>query len=368
MARGISGLADVIQRTSDGRDLSELFAELQTATSIQNEQRQRFVDLFTYPVTSAVTSVLQTPGEGTAKFEEASEYGVPQSNRQTVDTLNLGATFRWLDAGWRASWQYLADASAAQIEANANAILEADQTNVFNEVMGTIFNNANRSVVDAKSESRFDVYAFANGDGWVPPAYAGNSFAGNHTHYRVSGAATVESGDLDEIITDLKSHGYSAENGAQIVIFVNTIEGDVINGFRVADGAKADFIPAAGARFYSPNQLVSSQPSSTFAGFPVKGAYDEALIVESSRIPVGYLVGLASGGSLATSNPIMFREHPNAALRGLRLVGGSSPDYPLQDSYWVRGFGTGVRHRLAGVVLQVKASGSYTPPSLYVAS
>ena len=190
-----------------------------------------------------------------------------------------------------------------------------------------------------------------------------NSFNGTHTHYRTSGAATVTSGDLDEIISDFKSHGYSKENGSQVVIFVNSTEGDVINGFRVATGAKADFVPASGARFYSPDQLVGDQPNATFAGFPVKGAYDEALIIESSRIPAGYMASLVSGGSNLPSNPIMLREHKR--LKGLQLVPGNASDYPLVDSYWVRGFGTGVRHRLAGMVMQITASGSYTAPSLY---
>lgn len=59
----------------------------------------------------------------------------------------------------------------------------------------------------------------------------------------------------------------------------------------------------------------------------------------------------------------MLREH--SRIKGLQLVPGSNGDYPLVDSYWVRGFGTGVRHRLAGMVMQITASGSYTAPSLY---
>jgi hypothetical protein len=53
-------------------------------------------------------------------------------------------------------------------------------------------------------------------------------------------------------------------------------------------------------------------------------------------------------------------------LRGLRLVKGAVPDYPLIDSYYQRGFGTGVRQRGGGVVMQVTASGTYTIPAAYV--
>lgn len=364
MARGYSALADVIQSTADGRDINELFNEFRQAAELANENQQRFIDLLTYSTDSPVVSVLQTLGAG-AGFEEASEYGIPQSSRASLQTLNMGATFKWWDNRWASTWRYLLDASAAEMEANVNAILTADSDLVFNKVMGTVFAPANRLVTDPKTQAQHTVFAFANGDGWIPPTYAGNTFSGAHTHFRTTGESTLVSGDLDEIISDLKSHGYSEENGSQIVIFVNATEGDVISTFRVSTGAKADFIPAAGARFFSSEQLVGNQPSATFAGFPVKGAYDEAIIIESSRIPAGYVTALASGGANLPSNPIMLREHPR--LSGLQLVKGRDNDYPLVDSYWVRGFGTGVRHRLAGLVMQVTSSATYTAPSLYAA-
>ena len=366
MARGYSSFADVLRRTADGRDFNDLYAEFQAAAEVANAQQQRFIDLLTYPTDSPVVSVLQSLGGG-AGFQEASEYGIPTSSRLSPNTLDMGATFKWFDNRWGASWQFLADASSGELEAATNAILQDDADLVFNKVMGTVFNPSNRTWTDTKasgSNATYTVNTFANGDGWTPPAYAGNTFPGTHTHYRTSGAAAINSGDLDEIIADFKSHGYSAENGSQIVLFVN--EGDVINGFRVATGAKADFVAAVGSRFFSANgDLIGDQPANTFASFPVKGSYDEALIIESSRIPFGYVVALASGGSLAPSNPVMLREHPR--LKGLQLVGGSNADYPLVNSYWVRGFGTGVRHRLAGMVMQITANAAYAAPALYAA-
>lgn len=365
MAKGYNSFADVMKRTADGRDFNALYTEFQSAAQIANEQQANFLSLLTYKTASPVESVLQSLGGG-AGFQEASEYGVPVSSRLSPSTLDLGATFKWFDNRWGATWQYLADASSAELVAATNQILADDADNVFNRVMGTVFRDTNRTWTDVRNQATYNVFAFANGDGWVPPTYAGNAFNGSHTHYRISGAATVTSGDLDEIIDDFKSHGYSEENGSQVVIFVNAVEGNVINGFRVVSGARSDFVAAQGARFYSQNgDLIGGQPASTFAGFKVKGAYDEALIIESSRIPAGYVVALSSGGSLAPSNPIMFREH--SRLKGLQLVGGNQADYPLVNSYWVRGFGTGVRHRLAGMVMQVKASGGYVAPSLYVA-
>lgn len=363
MARGYAAFGDVIQRTADGRDINELFAEFEATARLANEQQQRFIDLLTFPTSAPVVSVMQTLG-GDFAFAEASEFGLPQAHRLDATFLNMAADFRWWDARWSASWQYLINASASELEAAVNAVIAADADLVFGQVMKTVFRNTNRTTVDDRTGALYNIYSFANADGWVPPAYANQTFSGSHTHYRTSGAATVTSGDLDEVIQDFKSHGYSQENGSRIIVFCNPEQGDVINGFRVASGAKADFIASTiQTGFYSPTPLIGDRPSGSFAGFPVKGSYDEATIIESTRIPMGYLVALASGGSLNANNPIMLREHDR--LKGLQIVKGRDKDYPLVDSIWVRGMGTGVRHRLAGLVMQITASGTYTIPAQY---
>jgi hypothetical protein len=64
------------------------------------------------------------------------------------------------------------------------------------------------------------------------------------------------------------------------------------------------------------------------------------------------------------TNPVGFRQHANAGLRGLRLIPGNQSNYPLIDSYYSRGFGTGVRHRGAGIVMQITA-GAFAIPADY---
>ena len=364
MARGYNAFGDFAAQTADGRDLSDLYSEFQAALDATNEDQNRFVDLLTYKTDAPVVSVLQSLGTDHA-FEEASEYGVPQARRISPSTLDMGASFKWYDnrTGW--TWRYLADAKASDLQAQTNAVLAADQDLLFEKVMHQLYRSDNTTVVDPRTKQSHTVFTFWNGDGIVPPSYAGNTFDGNHTHYRTSGAATVDSGDLDEIIDDFKSHGYSEENGSQIVVFVNKEEADVINGFRVADGDREDFVPASGARFFSPDHLIGSQPSSTWGGFPVRGSYGEALIIESSRIPAGYVTALSSGGSNLSSNPLMLREHKK--FKGLQLIPGDNRSYPLKDAYFTHGFGLGVRHRGAGIVLQVTTDSTYSAPSLYVA-
>ena len=95
----------------------------------------------------------------------------------------------------------------------------------------------------------------------------------------------------------------------------------------------------------------------------VAGRYGPWLVVEEDLIPAGYMLGLASGGTQDARNLVGVRDHANSSLRGLRLVKGPDNDYPLVDSYYQRGFGTGVRQRGAGVVMKIAAAGGYTIPT-----
>lgn len=93
------------------------------------------------------------------------------------------------------------------------------------------------------------------------------------------------------------------------------------------------------------------------------GSYGPAFIIETSYLPSGYVVIVATGGPDALSNTVAVRSHPNPAYQGLRLIPGPNTTYPLVESFSARSFGVGVRHRGSAVVLQVTTDASYTPPT-----
>jgi hypothetical protein len=78
-------------------------------------------------------------------------------------------------------------------------------------------------------------------------------------------------------------------------------------------------------------------------------------------MPAGYVIVAATGGPTSDNNPVGFREHKSPAYRGLRVIPGVGP-HPIQEHFYARGFGTGVRHRGAAVAIQITANASYTPP------
>lgn len=362
---GTNTAGDVLTQTADGRDLNAIWSEFQATLGFHNERRQRLIDMLTFPVTNPIEEVPQITGDD---FEEASEFGEPKGIRGG-SYFQMGYDFKWYDLAIRYTWMYLAEASAAQVESLNNMALEADNRMIFKVVMRSVFNNANRT--STIRNQAISVYPFYNADGTVPPDYKSNTFAGTHTHFLTSGAATVDSGDLDDMEEHLVHHGYGKQGGAQLILLTNRAQLNTIRTFRVASGDSHDFIPAPSqAPFLLPANtggVANGQPPAQVNGMPVAGQYGPWLVVEEDYVPTGYMFGFATGGEQQATNPIGFRQHQNAGLRGLRLVKGRDNDYPLIDSFYNRGFGTGVRHRGAGIVMQVTANAAYTVPAEYAA-
>jgi hypothetical protein len=372
---GIHAVGDsVITTTSDGIDVNVLWAEFQAALALLNAQRQPLIDLLTYTVPKPVESVPQVGNA--AKFEKSSEFGVPRAIRTDVDFFQMGFSFDDYDVGVRFTWKFLRDADAEQVRSVNAAILEADNRLIFEEVMRSLYRNTNRTAeIQGAINNQATVYSAYNGtDGVVPPTYRTNTFVSTHTHYLTSGATVVDSGDLDDAMTQLEHHGYNASNGYTEILCVNPVEGDVIRQFRsIANGgtAKYDFIPAQGTpTFLLPitlrvNDQGAGQPQDTYRGMTVLGRYGNFLILQDDYFPAGYLTAFATGGRENIQNPIGIREHARAEFRGLVLLKGRDPNYPLQESYYGRSFGTGIRHRGALVIIQLKVAAGYVPPTQY---
>lgn len=362
--RGYNQNADVITETTDGVSLNQMWDEFQRVINIWNRQRDVLINLLTYRVKNPVERVRYPTQED---FEEASEFGEPKGLR-LGPAFAMGFGFKWWDLALRYTWMFLLESDEAQLSALNNEAMEADNRLLFTRVMRQIFNPT--TGVATIDDEAFNVYPFYNADSMVPPRWKNTVHTAPHTHYLVSGGATVDPVDLQDIETHLSHHGYNIARGTRMVLIVNSAQGAVIRTFRVnVNSAKYDFIPSAGygGGVYLPaNAGIVARPEvTTFPGLVTIGSYGPFIIVEEDYIPAGYILGLATGGEDNINNPVGIREHERPSARGLRLVKGRDNDYPLVDSFYQHGFGTGIRHRGAGVVMQVKASGSYDIPAAY---
>lgn len=358
MPRGINSAGDVVQKLADGTPTNNLFNEFGRAAAVQNAKRDGLAALLSFKTDNAYDDVLQ--GTSDFQFEDTTEYGEPVGYRALPAALPVAYTFKFRDIAVRTTWRYLIDATAEQVRANTNGVLEADNRQVFDGIMGALLDPAERVSPEGNA-----VYGLYNADGTVPPEVDGVTFLGTHTHYLTSGAATFDGADLFTLMGHVTHHGYGANGNGQLLIFAHPDDVETIRGFRVASGAPADFIPSAAAPAYlSAEQIMGKVAPATYGNLPVAGSYGSAWVIPESLMPKGYLLAVVSGGPNNPDNPVGFREHPRADLKGLRQVGGPDNRFPLQDSFWARGFGTGVRHRGAAAVMQVTA-GAYAAPARY---
>lgn len=360
--RGFNVGGDVLTHTADGHSLKALWDELQDAISLWNQGRSSIAALFTFNTTK--TSDLRPLDGNRVDLEVASEFGVPQAARAVPGYYPVAYDLNWYDTASRFTRKFLRDATSQQIGAIQVAMQEADNRLIFNKIMTAIMTptggaHSSRGS-NEKGEVIYSLYAGA-GDDLPPTAPDGTTFSAGHNHYFISGASTVDSGDLDTLMNTITEHGRGLKSsGENLIVLVNKQEGDVIRSFCVADGDKYDFIVSAQApAFLTDKTLVGSRPPATFNGLDVIGSYGEALIVQHPLMKAGYMVAVAAGGE----NVLGFRQHPEASNHGFRLVRGAYERYPLLDSVYERGFGLGVRNREAAAVMQIKASGNYEAPT-----
>ena len=362
-AKGYSTEGDVlVNQTVDGVDLNVIWAEAAGAMSAWNKDRTALASLISYPTTAAGDAIPQTVGGD--NFERASEFGVPTGLRAEPNALILGYDFDDFDIASRFTWRFLRSATAQQVQSVVNRAMEADNRLVTGSLLRRLYDP-----VPTQNENGTTVYGLYTGtDGIVPPPFAGQTFPAATSHYLVSGNTALDPGDLNDAIRQVQSKGFGVDGGARLIVLCSPAEAEIISTFRagvVTNGiaSKYDFIPSSTAPAYLTTETVVGQVApGEFAGLEVIGSFGPAWVVPSYYLPSGYIAVVATGGPNSDRNPVAFRQHQNSAYQGLRMIPGRDQRYPLQESYFQRSFGTGVRLRGAACVVQVKASGSYTAP------
>lgn len=362
--------AQYVNLTTDGVDLTQLWNEYQALINASNDSMNTLLQVLTFPTNRRTEPVFQ--GGEAPEMEDASEFGVATADILAPGYFNIAYDFREYDARSAFTWKFLRRAPASIVSQEVEMRIAAYRRRVFMDAMRAMFRKTNKAATI--NGSAYTVYRFYNADGTVPPEYAGTTFDGTHDHYRVNGNAAFRAVDLDNVLDDFDSHGYRTVNGYTVVFLLNRQEANAARAFRTAanggtgvNAGRYDFIPAPG----QPGQIMTvtqqmvgqTTPPSTWNGLTVIGSYGNALLVQEDLIPAGYVAGLASGGPLLPSNPLGFYQEPG--YEGLRFLPGPNPSYPIQESNWWAGFGYGVRHRGAGMIVQIKASGSYDVPAAY---
>lgn len=380
MAKGYSAKADILTRTRDGQDLNAVWNAYQEALDAFNDARQPLIDLLASPVNGIVDEV-STPG--TERFELATEFGIPQSIRPVPGVVSRAYPFDWYDLRQGYTWRFLTKATQTQLDMVMQQALEAENALLFEQVTKSLFNNANRSTTLDGIASPFTVVALYNGDGTVPPPYRGQTFAGSHTHFLSTGTNTGQTAfdpqDFLDLAGTIEHHGFVRSAGYNIIFLMNPADAAasvvryVRNQTFVSGGASTvvslyDFIPTQASNqslLLPPGyQLAGGLAPNSFAGLEVVGTWGPYMFIQDYQIPAGYVVGAATAGQSSQLNIVGIREDDDPNLQGLILKPGNNNNYPLIDSYFIRGLGAGVRQRGAAAIMKLDATGgAYTVPA-----
>lgn len=359
---GTASRGDVqVNELNDGVSLDDIWVEITDAFTEYNKQKSALAALLSYKTTNVAEVVPQ--GAEVPLFEEATEFGVPVGIADPT-YLSLGFSFKDFDIASRMSWKYLREADSDQVINRVSRIFAGDIQLVNGSILRRLLDPTVRV-----NDWGHSVYGLYNGD-MKPPDYMGKTFASDHKHYLTTLGTTLDSVHIEAGISHIREHGYGAQSGRFVVLMhPNDVQTSLITSWRAGvqyrTGGplpKFDFIVSSNA----PARLTSERvegaaPPPDYAGQPVVGSYGGALLIESYFIPAGYIVIAASGGPDSNDNVVGFREHKNSAYHGLRVIPGVGP-YPIQEHFYNRAFGTGVRHRGAAVAIQVTANANYTPP------
>lgn len=382
MAKGYSAKADILTRTRDGQDLNAVWDAYQAALDEFNDARQPLIDL----LSSSVDGIVDEAGApGTERFEPASEFGIPKSIRPAPTVASRAYPFDWYDLRQGYTWRFISKASTRQLDMVMQQALEAENALVFEQVTKSLFNNVNRTATIDGIATPFTVVSLYNADGSYIPPYRGQTFAGSHNHYLGSGANAGQTAfdpqDFLDLAGTIEHHGFTRSQGYNIIFLMNPADASasvvryVRNQAFVSGGAATvvslyDFIPTTASNLsllLPPGYTLSGGLApQQFAGLEVVGTWGPYLFIQDYQIPAGYVVAAATAGQSSNLNIVGIREDEQPELQGLILKPGNNNNYPLIDSFFIRGLGAGVRQRGAAAIMKLDNSGgAYTvPPSM----
>ncbi|MDO0975158.1 hypothetical protein [Mycolicibacterium frederiksbergense] len=354
----------LVNTTADGVDLGVIWQEVAAVVKAWNAERTALTNLLSFNTTNTADAIPQS--RASDSFDEASEYGEPTALRPPTDHHLMGYTFKDFDKASRWTWKFLRDSTAEQVRAVANYALEADNKLVTGSILERLFDRT-----QVANEWSHPVYGLYNGDTMVPPAYLGKPFAAAHQHYLVSESTVIDSGDFETAVRKVTEHGFGMEPNARLLALMNPAQAEEVSQWKAGEEsatgvvAKNSYIPSAGAPAYlQPDNIVGQVAPDSYNGLKIQGSYGPTWIIQSDFIPENYFAVVATYGPNHPDNLMGFRQHPQPQYQGLRTIPGLQPGYPLQDAYFQRSFGVGVRRRGQACVVQIKANGSYDVPEV----
>lgn len=251
--------------------------------------------------------------------------------------------------------------TAAELDRHTQTVTTRWANRHRNEILRAFLTNVASTFTDER-HGDLSVQPLANGDAVTYPPIISSTTEATANHYLVSGYAAADISDTNNpfatMADKLEDHWGQSSEGGQILVFINRAQ-------RAKTSALTDFVSRGQANIAYGQDTDLALPEGIRLPGNLRGVLDEygVWIVQWDRIPAGYMLGL----HLGTSAPLARRVDPadTGLARGLHMAGAEDDvKYPLRGMSYRDRFGYGVRNRLNGVVMQLKASDSYDVPSI----
>jgi len=258
---------------------------------------------------------------------------------------------QWDDRiGW--TQLFLAKATGARIQEDIDASQQRDRLTMIKDLLRSLMYKTNYTWND-EERGVLNIKRLLNGDGVIPPAYAGKTFDGTHTHYFGANTATITAAVYTTVYEHLREHGLGSNVIVEIARNLETTTKGLTAGGFVASPEFTDsrvVLPAGQVTAYA--RLQDPRAIGRIANMEVR---------VNDNLPDNYLFAYDA----ASDPPLAFREDEQPALNGFRNIQDNPSDnYPLRNSFFVRRAGFGVRNRANGVAVQIVASTTYTDPTI----
>lgn len=353
-AGGILAAADVLT-TADGVTLDTVWSDLQNSLAYWNTIPQEWIDTMCLRTRQ---NGWKTANQGSMRWERATEFGRPYRQRVKPTFAPRGLPVWDYELGMGYTRKYLLRASLSEIQSQHNEAMRSDQENLFYEVLRALFRADSYSFDDEETGTTLTVYPFYNGDGEVPPAFLGRTFAAPHTHYHASNGAFTEA-DILLMKEDLIEHGH---DGNRILLIAANME-SVIRAV-VDSGGNKMFVP--NWAYENPNvQLAPGDSQRTANVGPQFIGMIAGFAVRVARpIPDNYMFGFNMYGAGSALSPLAYRERNNDAEVGLLLINeDGNTNFPIINSFYMRSFGVSALNRGNATLMFYDAGAAYVDPT-----
>ncbi|MEO6809719.1 MAG: hypothetical protein ABI353_11460 [Isosphaeraceae bacterium] len=240
---------------------------------------------------------------------------------------------------------------------HVKSVFIQDANTVRFELMRVLLNNTARSFEDAINGT-LSCQVLANNDSVTYPPVLGSTVDATENHYLVSNYVTGSISDVNNplptIRNEIEEHFGVKTGGENIAVLIHPDETAKIQALTEFVEVPDRFIVLGDNTAY-PERLPSVPGR-------ILGRSNGCWVSEWRNIPSGYLVGV----HLEEDPPLQERIDPadTGLAGGLQLV-ARDRQYPFTDFTWRHRFGFAAKNRLNGVVMQLKASGSYDVPAGY---